>query len=150
MATTAEIMANGVENKDHFDVAVIGAGMAGIVAAQDLSTRGHSVVLLKARDRVGRRTYMDQAFDGDISLETGGAYVHWTQPHMWHELERHGIGVEPPLAGDKIFWLAEGKVHSGTCYTIKEAVSITSPPNPSIPKHHSCILSARRRSDGIQ
>lgn len=47
-----------------FDVAVIGAGMAGIVAARDLSKDGHKVVLVEARDRLGGRTYMDHACGG--------------------------------------------------------------------------------------
>jgi monoamine oxidase len=54
-----------------FDVAVIGAGMAGIIAARDLSSKGHKVVLLEARNRLGGRTYMDSAC-GDV-LELGGA-----------------------------------------------------------------------------
>jgi monoamine oxidase len=44
-----------------FDVTVIGAGMAGIVAARDLSKSGYSVVLLEGRDRVGGRTYTEKA-----------------------------------------------------------------------------------------
>ncbi|GIJ87054.1 hypothetical protein Asppvi_005956 [Aspergillus pseudoviridinutans] len=95
-----------------FDVAVIGAGMAGITAARDLSMKGFSVVLLEARDRVGGRTYLEQAL-GD-SIELGGAYVHWTQPHVWHELQKHGIGILPPLSTSKAYWLADGNMHSGT------------------------------------
>ena len=66
---------------DTFDVAVIGAGMAGIVAARDISQKGHSVVLLEARDRVGGRTYTKTVFGEP--LEMGGAYVDWTQPAVW-------------------------------------------------------------------
>lgn len=99
---------------DQFDVIVIGAGMAGVIAARDISTQGHSVLLLEARDRVGGRTYVDKAFDGDISLDLGGGYIHWTQPSVWHELERHGISIKPSILGDKYLWLADGRVHSGT------------------------------------
>ncbi|MGZ8667622.1 MAG: FAD-dependent oxidoreductase, partial [Solirubrobacterales bacterium] len=38
------------------DVAVIGGGLAGLVAARDLVRGGASAVVLEARDRVGGRT----------------------------------------------------------------------------------------------
>lgn len=104
-----------------FDVAVIGAGMAGIIAARDLSAKGQKVALLEARDRLGGRTYMDSAC-GDV-LELGGAYVHWTQPHVWNELQRHGIQVNPPMEVDRHYWLADGVVHSGSAEEFSGIVS---------------------------
>ncbi|MFD9903011.1 flavin monoamine oxidase family protein [Streptomyces sp. NPDC059063] len=95
-----------------YDVAVIGAGLAGVTAARDLSSEGHSVVLLEARDRIGGRTYTGEAFGRQV--EFGGTYVHWTQPHVWHELQRHGIPLAPPLAIETMYWLADGAVHSGS------------------------------------
>lgn len=97
---------------EQFDVAVIGAGMAGLIAARDLSAQGHKVVLLEARDRLGGRTYMDNACGS--FLEMGGAYVHWTQPHIWSELRRYGILVKPPMEEGRNYWLADGAVHSGS------------------------------------
>ena len=41
------------------DVVVIGAGAAGLTAANDLRTAGLSVVVLEARDRVGGRLWTD-------------------------------------------------------------------------------------------
>lgn len=96
------------------DAVVVGGGMAGITAARDLSLEGHSVVLLEARERLGGRTYMDKAFNNELDLELGGGYVHWTQPHVWLELERYGIAICPPMEGDKAYWLANDSVHSGT------------------------------------
>ncbi|MFX6040648.1 FAD-dependent oxidoreductase, partial [Acinetobacter baumannii] len=41
------------------DVVVIGAGAAGLTAANDLRKAGLSVVVLEARDRVGGRLWTD-------------------------------------------------------------------------------------------
>jgi monoamine oxidase len=98
---------------NEFDVAVIGAGMAGIIAARDLSQKGHSVVLLEAHDRIGGRTYTDHAFNGELDLDLGGGHVHWTQPHVWRELQRHGMSLKPPVEVGRFYWLADGAVHSG-------------------------------------
>ncbi|OGM46602.1 amine oxidase [Aspergillus bombycis] len=107
--------------KDFFDVAVIGAGMAGILAARDLSQKGHSVVLLEGRDRVGGRTFTTEAFGTE--LELGGTYVHWTHPTIWHELQRHGIPIFAPLNAEKAYWLADDDVHWGTMNDYYEAVN---------------------------
>ena len=40
-----------------FDVAIIGAGAAGLAAAAELSKHGCSVCLLEARDRVGGQDF---------------------------------------------------------------------------------------------
>ena|SRR2546425_12984645 len=40
-----------------YDVAIIGAGMAGLSAARDLARVGLDVVVLEARDRVGGRIH---------------------------------------------------------------------------------------------
>ena len=77
---------------DQYDVAVIGGGFAGVIAARDLSVKGHSVVLIEARDRVGGRTWTGPGLGRQ--LEYGGTYVHWTQPNMWQELQRHNKQFE--------------------------------------------------------
>ncbi len=46
------------------DVLVVGAGMAGLAAAHELSLNGRSVTVLEARDRIGGRVYTDaKGFD---------------------------------------------------------------------------------------
>ncbi|MFC7010455.1 flavin monoamine oxidase family protein [Streptomyces viridiviolaceus] len=94
------------------DVAVVGAGFAGVTAARDLSEQGCSVVQLEARNRIGGRTFLGEAFGRQV--EFGGTYAHWSQPHVWHELRRYGIGLVSPMATERAYWLADGTVHSGT------------------------------------
>lgn len=98
------------------DIIVIGAGIAGVTAARDLSVKGYSVALVEARDRVGGRLYTAKGLDGN--LELGGGYVHWTQPYVWRELQRHGLDhLTPPLEPETVFWLADGEVHKGSFET---------------------------------
>lgn len=55
------------------DVVIIGAGAAGLTAANELKKAGLSVAVLEARDRVGGRLWTDE-IDGAM-LEIGGQWV---------------------------------------------------------------------------
>jgi polyamine oxidase len=55
-------------------VLVIGAGMAGLVAARLLHDSGFTVTVLEARDRLGGRTWTDDRIGAPVDL--GGSWVH--------------------------------------------------------------------------
>ena len=55
-------------------VVVVGAGMAGLVAARLLHDSGFAVTVLEARDRVGGRTWTDASLGAPLDL--GGSWVH--------------------------------------------------------------------------
>lgn len=56
------------------DVIVVGAGLAGLVAARDVVAAGHDVTVLEARDRVGGRTLTVELDDGD-AVDLGAQWI---------------------------------------------------------------------------
>lgn len=55
------------------DVAVVGAGLSGLSAANDLAAAGLDVQVLEARDRVGGRTWTRRV--GDADLDVGAQWL---------------------------------------------------------------------------
>ncbi len=87
-----------INTSTKYDVIVVGGGFSGIVAARELGKAGKKVLLVEARNRIGGRTYTSTFVDR--SIEFGGAWVHWLQPHVWAEMQRYGLGVvEDPFTG---------------------------------------------------
>ncbi len=66
---------------ERVDVVVVGAGLAGLVAATQLTRSGHSVRVLEARDRVGGRIWNHDLGNGHIS-ERGATFIGPTQTHV--------------------------------------------------------------------
>ena len=75
------ISSQGARAARHADVAIIGAGLAGLTAARRLVAAGVEVVVLEARDRVGGRTYTRAASDGTL-LDLGGQWIGPTQQRI--------------------------------------------------------------------
>src|SRR5688572_21615645 len=59
-----------------FDVAVIGAGAAGLAAAAELSKCACSVCVLEARDRIGGRIMTRREPNLPVPLELGAEFIH--------------------------------------------------------------------------
>ncbi|MGO1539598.1 MAG: flavin monoamine oxidase family protein [Leucobacter sp.] len=57
-----------------FDVAIVGAGVAGLTAARLLTTHGRRVVIVEARDRVGGRVWTHRS--GSLSTDLGASWIH--------------------------------------------------------------------------
>lgn len=95
------------------DVTVLGAGMAGLVAACELERLGHRVRVLEASDRVGGRvwTWRSGAGDGAAHGELGAMRIPAEHAHTLHYVRELGLGAalrpfRSIVAGDG--WLRRG------------------------------------------
>lgn len=89
------------------DVAIIGAGAAGLTAANDLKKAGLSVVVLEARDRVGGRLWTDE-IEGAM-LELGGQWVSPDQHALIDTLADLGLETYSRYReGDSVYVGADG------------------------------------------
>ena len=59
----------------HYDVAVIGAGAAGLAAGLTLQISGRSFIVLEARDRIGGRAWTDTATLA-LPFDCGAHWLH--------------------------------------------------------------------------
>jgi monoamine oxidase len=82
--------AGGTQRKA--DVAVVGAGLAGLTAAREIVKAGRSVLVLEARNRVGGRT-LNHPIGGGKVVEIGGQWVGPTQDRILALANELGVGT---------------------------------------------------------
>ncbi|MBF4995378.1 FAD-dependent oxidoreductase [Arthrobacter gandavensis] len=76
---------------EEFDTVVVGAGVSGLTAARLLAARGHRVVVLEARDRIGGRLHTER-LDGRVT-DLGASWIHGIDGGPLHALTR-AFGME--------------------------------------------------------
>ena len=95
------------------DVVIVGAGAAGLTAANDLRKAGLSVAVLEARDRVGGRLWTD-VIDGAM-LEIGGQWVSPDQHALIDTVAELGLETFSRYReGDSVYVGPDGVAHRFT------------------------------------
>jgi monoamine oxidase len=76
------------------DVAIVGAGLAGLTAARQLAAAGARPLVLEARDRVGGRLLNEEIGEGKI-VEVGGQWIGPTQDRIAALAASLGVATFP-------------------------------------------------------
>jgi monoamine oxidase len=107
------------------DVIVVGAGLAGLSAARELTARGVSVVVLEARDRVGGRVLNHDLGDGKV-VEVGGQWIGPTQDRLAALATQLGVARFPTHAAGHNLLAYGGRVrrYTGAIPRINPAVLV--------------------------
>jgi monoamine oxidase len=96
------------------DVVVVGAGLAGLTAARELSRSGFDVVVLEGRDRVGGRT--NSAMLAGIPVDLGASFVGPTQDAVLKLAADLGCDTTPTFndGANLIRWRGTVRRYNGT------------------------------------
>jgi monoamine oxidase len=76
------------------DVAIVGAGLAGLVAARRIAAAGSQPLVIEARERVGGRLLNEEIGDGKV-VEVGGQWIGPTQERLAALAAELGVGTFP-------------------------------------------------------
>ena len=91
-----------------YDSIIIGAGLAGLTAAEELASAGHSVVVLEARSRVGGRLENAELSNGQV-IELGGQWVGEGHEELRSLIASQGLELVDSTEGDVVV-KARGRV----------------------------------------
>jgi monoamine oxidase len=80
-----------------YDIAILGAGVAGLAAGRILAQSGRRIVVIEARQRIGGRIFTTHVCDGagarDIPVELGAEFVHGLPPETWSLLREADLAA---------------------------------------------------------
>ncbi len=74
------------------DIVIIGAGVAGLAAAQRLLAAGAQPLVLEARDRIGGRVWTDRSH---APVELGAEFIHGQNALTWEIVRSAAIATRP-------------------------------------------------------
>ena len=76
------------------DVLVLGAGIAGLAAAERLAAAGRRVVVVESRDRIGGRIHTVHDPESHHPIELGAEFVHGRPPGLYGMAEVLGLNPQ--------------------------------------------------------
>ncbi|MGE0736184.1 MAG: flavin monoamine oxidase family protein [Alphaproteobacteria bacterium] len=108
----SDIVANGLPKTDNPQrVIVVGAGMAGLVAAYELLRAGHDPIILEARPRVGGRVWtLREPFSDGLYAELGAMRIPRSHDLTMAYVEKFKLATAPFTMGNpRCFYHLHGK-----------------------------------------
>src|SRR5437588_2619512 len=93
-----------------YDVAVVGAGLAGLTAATHIHGAGRSVIVLEARHRVGGRN-LDHSLGRGKVAELGGEWAGPGQDRVLALAKRLGVATFPTYSTGSSIYYRSGQLH---------------------------------------
>ncbi|CAN5429737.1 NAD(P)/FAD-dependent oxidoreductase [soil metagenome] len=100
-----------MKTRPHYDVIVVGAGLAGAAAAARLAARGLSVAVLEARERCGGRGFARPFLGEGDPIDFGGSWITPWQEHIRGLCARHGVELRPRSRIIERRWYSDGALH---------------------------------------
>jgi monoamine oxidase len=122
------------------DVVVVGAGLAGLMAARTLVAKGKKVKVLEARGRVGGRTYSPK--HGDVTLDVGGQWLGPTQDKVAALASKLGVKTF------KSYWEGQAVYQRNGSRTLFNVTSPI-PPDPDAVETLNLVLQLESMAGGI-
>lgn len=94
-----------------YDVAVVGAGLAGLSAATSIRAAGRSVIVLEARHRVGGRNFDHRLAPGKVA-ELGGEWAGPGQTEVLGLAKELGVDTFPTYSQGKSVYYSNGRLQT--------------------------------------
>ena len=91
----------------HYDVAVIGAGAAGLAAGLELQKAGKSFIVLEARDRIGGRAFTDTSLG--LPFDCGAHWLHAAAQNLFTKIaDRLGFAYNSKISWADVIRMGNG------------------------------------------